>query len=93
MSTLRDVEMVRYALRSDLPGNNPLPNLGSISIDVIRAIGRSTRNGVRILFGALVRVARFVKQKLDEGAEMHNRKVALQDERYMQNWYYLRTIL
>lgn len=57
---------------------------------VIKSIGRSTKRAAKTLIKFVTqRLTKLIKW-LDEGAQMHNRQMALMNERYGMNPYLLR---
>ena len=60
---------------------------------LVRAIAQATKKGSKRLYLAAISVAKWIKLKADEGAEMHNRHMRLVDERYASNWYHIRSMM
>ena len=60
---------------------------------LVRVIGNATRRSAKALWAGVKAAAKWLKRKLDEGAEIHNRQVQMLDERYARNPYYLRGYL
>lgn len=69
------------------------PEFQTYANDTVQAIGRKTRRILRKTGAILVKVYAYLKRKLNEGAEMHNRLEAMKDQKYCQNFNYLRGIL
>ena len=61
--------------------------------EVVEAIARQTRKGVRRLAAAIARVGKYAVRKWNEGAEIHNRQMTSMDERYSANWYFIRSVM
>jgi hypothetical protein len=69
------------------------PELRSFIKEIIAAIGRATCRFLERIGSVVLRSVRAVKRRMDEAAEIHNRQMAILDERYSRNWYHLRNIL
>lgn len=60
---------------------------------LVRAIAQATKNGSKSFLKGTVSAVKWIKKKLDEGAEMHNRHMTIVDERYANNWYHIRSVM
>ncbi len=86
MNTILDYEILRS------PKTNPLDSYRA-EADMVQAIGRATAKGARWLKHLLVSAATYIANKWREGAEIHNRAVAAQDERHRSNYFHLRSVM
>jgi hypothetical protein len=73
----------------------PLPRGGQPDLltEAIVAIGKSTRRKSKLIRLSLIRGWRFLKKQIEEGAAIHNRATAALDDRYLRNFYYIRSSL
>lgn len=68
------------------------PEFQTFAKEVIKAIGRMTKNSAKAFGAWLGRAYRFIERKWNEGADYHNRMQAIHDERYARNFYHLRSM-
>lgn len=67
------------------------PEIQTLAQETIKAIAKMTKKSLKAVGSALAIAFRYIERKWNEGAEMHNRMVALQDERYARNPYPIRS--
>lgn len=60
---------------------------------LVRTIAEATKKGSKGFLRGTVSAVKWIKKKLDEGAEMHNRHTTIVDERYANNWYHIRSVM
>ncbi len=93
MSTLRDLQMLQLPfVNTGGPMGPRLPNLLSILTKGFKATWITAKAITGRALKLVAKVATRFKNHLDEGAEAHNRMMALQDERYQRNWYHIRLL-
>lgn len=68
------------------------PEFQTFAQEVIKAIGRMTKNSAKAFGRGLGRAYRFIERKWNEGADYHNRMQAIHDERYARNFYHIRSM-
>ena len=85
-SSLASVTLLDRPYYPGSNGSDPLK-------EIVGAIARQTRKGVRRVAADLARLGKYFVRKWNEGAEIHNRQMSSMDERYSANWYFIRSVM
>lgn len=91
MSTVRDLQMLQYrfAITGAPLGPRPPDPIATL-VKAIKAVWLTTKSVFVKTPKFIARMATALRKHINDSAEMHNRMMSLQDERYQKNWYHIR---